>query len=67
MAIAAAGPLVPHNDGMLRPPSITARVKGDTSKLRGQGSLASLKMNVHVLIVQVIMLGEDVGSWMTST
>jgi hypothetical protein len=39
-----------------------AGVKGDASKLHGEGNLASLKMNFLVLIMQLIMLGKDVGS-----
>jgi hypothetical protein len=66
MDVPTARPLVPHNEGKLRPPSGVAWVKGDTSKLRGEGSLAPLKMNLFVLIVQLIMLSEDIHSRMTS-
>jgi hypothetical protein len=39
-------------------------VKGDTTKLCSEGSLATLKMNLLVLIVQLIVRSEEIGSWM---
>jgi hypothetical protein len=41
-------------------------MKGDTTKLRNEGSLTSLEMNLLVLVVQHIMMGEDISSRMTS-
>jgi hypothetical protein len=63
IAIPVACPLVPHSGSKLCLPSIANGVKGDTVKLCNEGSLASLKMNLLVLIVQLIVLSEDIGSW----
>jgi hypothetical protein len=41
-------------------------VKCDTIKLSTEGSLRSLKMNLLVLVVQLIVLSEDIDSGMTS-
>jgi hypothetical protein len=42
-------------------------MKRDTTKLGGEGSLGSLKMNLLVLVVQLIMLSEDICSRLAST
>jgi hypothetical protein len=52
---------------MPRPPSVLTGVKCDTTKLCSEGSLASHKMNLLILVVQLIVLCRDFGSWMTST
>jgi hypothetical protein len=67
IAIPAACPLVPHSGSKLCLPSIVTGVKGDTAKLCNKGSLTSLKMNLLVLIVQLIVLSEDIGSWTAPT
>jgi hypothetical protein len=46
--------------------SVATGVKDDTTKLCSEGSLASLKMNLLILIVQLIVLSEDSGSRMAS-
>jgi hypothetical protein len=67
MVIPATRPLALHREGKLHPPSVAAGVKSDTTKLRGEGSLTPLKMNLFILIVWLIMLGEDIDSWTTFT
>jgi hypothetical protein len=62
-----ASPLVPHTGSKLHPPSVAVGVKGDTAKLCSEGSIASLKMNLIVLIVQLIVLCEDIGGWTAPT
>jgi hypothetical protein len=39
-------------------------VKSDTAELSKESSLTSLKVNLLVLIMQLIMLSKDIGSWM---
>jgi hypothetical protein len=41
-------------------------MKCDIAKLRSEGSFISLKMNLLVPIVQLIVLSEDISSWTTS-
>jgi hypothetical protein len=67
IAILATCPLIPHSGSKLHPPSVATGVKGDTTKLCSEGSLASLKMNLLVLIVHLIVLSEDIGSWTAPT
>jgi hypothetical protein len=41
-------------------------MKCDIAKLHSKGSLTSLKMNLLVLIMQLIVLSKHISSWPTS-
>jgi hypothetical protein len=41
-------------------------MKCDTAKLCSEDSLASLKMNLLVLVVQLMVLSEEIDSWTAS-
>jgi hypothetical protein len=58
----AACPLVPHSVGKHRPPSIVSGIKGNAAKLCSEGSLATFKMNLLVLIMQFIVLSKHISS-----
>jgi hypothetical protein len=43
------------------------RVKSDAAKLSGEGTFGTLRLNLLILIVQLIVLSEDIYIWMTTT
>jgi hypothetical protein len=66
IASPAAHPHVPQSGGKPRPPSVVIGMKGNTVELRNESSLASFKMNILELIMQLVMLSEYVNSQTTS-
>jgi hypothetical protein len=66
VTIPAATPFVPHSGGKPRPTSKPRGVKRNATKLGGESSIASCKMNFLVLVVQLIVMSEDIGSRTTS-
>jgi hypothetical protein len=51
---------------MPRLSSIACGLEGNAAKLCSEGSLAYLKMNLLVLVMQLIVLSEDISSRMAS-
>jgi hypothetical protein len=60
--IPPARPLVPHNRGKPQPTTKMIRVKSDATKLSGKGTFGTLKLNLLILIVQLVVLSEDICS-----
>jgi hypothetical protein len=60
LAIPPAHPLVPHSRGKPRSTTKTTRVKSDATKLSSKGTVGTLKLNLLILIVQLIVLSEDI-------
>jgi hypothetical protein len=58
----AAHPLVHHGGDKPRPPSLATGMEGNAAELHSEGSLASFKMNLLVLIMQLIVLSEYISS-----
>jgi hypothetical protein len=60
VAITPAYPLVPHSMGKPRPTPEATRVKSDATKLSDMGALRPFKLNLLILVVQLIVLSKDI-------
>jgi hypothetical protein len=60
VAIPPARPLVPHSRVKPRSTPKETRVKSDTTKLSSEGTFRPLKLNLLILVVQLIVLSEDI-------
>jgi hypothetical protein len=66
VTIPAARPLILRSGGKPHPTSKLGWMKRYTTKLRSESSFRPFKMNLFVLIVQLIVMGENICSRMTS-
>jgi hypothetical protein len=62
ITILATRPFIRHSRGELRPISKMSGMKINTAELGGEVSFGSLKMNLLVLVVQLIMPRKDIRS-----
>jgi hypothetical protein len=65
VTILATCPFVPHSGGELRLISKMCGMKRDTTELGDEGNFGSLKMNLLVLVVQLIVPSKDIQSRLT--
>jgi hypothetical protein len=59
----SAGPFVLHGRSHFRSASILAGMKSNAPKLSAEDIIAIILLNLLLLIVQFIVLGEDLCSW----
>jgi hypothetical protein len=64
--ILAARPLIPHSRGKSHPISKTGWMKRYASKLHSESSVGSCKMNILVLIMQLVAMSKNIRSGKTS-